>query len=295
MPPARRRPPTVPSWRPARRAHGTPSAEISVGWRSAISVRHLDRERGLIALVGLEQLQVLPADQRVGRCGHRLEGDHVVVIRGVDLRVGIAMVERDFDAPPASLEGERLGRGNELVVEGPRPQRPGGHIRRLHLTRRELLGVEHHPLADRYLDPPGTPLNAGKAKVRVIAEGDRHRGVAGGADRSSRWTASESEISASIRSWWGNGNSVIRSSWAAKSKTAARRGPSAVSRCSLDRPAVGGGEQAMDRQALGTEGVPPWVGPEVDLAPCDREPPVWLLGSPRDEAAGIPMVERSAT
>ena len=64
-----------------------------------------------IALAGRQQRQLGPAvDERVGRGRHGLEGDHVVVGGGEDLRVGIAGEERELDAPAVPGRGRRAPR-----------------------------------------------------------------------------------------------------------------------------------------------------------------------------------------
>ena len=125
---------------------------------------------------------VAAAAQRVGRCGHRLEAHHVFAGRREDLRRRIALLEMHFD--PAAAAGHR-------------EHRAVGHLRRNRRRRScrptavtRPAGSDVSPVGRprssrpqvpqrRCLDDPLGAGHVGQLQIRVKAEAQRHRRVAG--------------------------------------------------------------------------------------------------------------------
>src|SRR5436190_4722537 len=75
--------------------------------------QHGDRETRCEFAPRLDQRQLGPATgERIGGRGHRLEADEVLILRGIHLRDGIALLEADLEPPSRPLERE-----HGLVVE----------------------------------------------------------------------------------------------------------------------------------------------------------------------------------
>src|SRR5580693_5548221 len=82
-------------------ARVAPAREISPMGTGYLRFLNLDRKRGAVALARREQPQALAAAQRVGGSGHRLEADEVTRQRCVELRIGIAVLQRELEPPRA--------------------------------------------------------------------------------------------------------------------------------------------------------------------------------------------------
>ena len=219
-----------------------------------------DGEGRLVPPAGLQQRQVRPTgDQGVGRRGHRLEGDHIVIRRRIHLRERISGTEasaRFAGLRRQARTAPRLG-GQVGVIECPRaeadparsrqaPRSPVGSMR-ASSSSRSLTGISTPTRRDRRRE------DGGKGGIRTRPGPARPRWRR----RRSGSSASARERFASNSTSWGNGNAAISSRWPAKSKLAARTPPSLRRLVPVHPPSLGGGQQAVHRQSVGVRALRP--------------------------------------